>query len=219
MRLLIMGPPGAGKGTQAAEIVERYKIPQISTGEMFRQAVKEGTELGKKAKACMERGELVPDEITIGIVRERLGKADCLGGYLLDGFPRTVAQADALEGILQELGQRLTCVLNIVVPAEDLIDRAVGRRICKKCGATYHVKFNPVKLEGKCDACGGELYQRADDTAETMKARLMTYEKNTRPLIDYYKAAGKYVEVDGRQEIGLVTAEILKKLSAGVRDV
>jgi len=219
MQVLIMGPPGAGKGTQAAEIVKRYSIPQISTGEMFRAAVAEGTELGQKAKACMDAGELVPDEVTIGIVRERLSKADCKCGFLLDGFPRTVEQADALNKILEDLGKKLTCVLNISVPAEDLIERAVGRRICKKCGATYHVKFNPTQAEGKCDKCGGELYQRADDTAETMATRLSTYEKSTRPLIDYYKNAGIYAEVDGRQAIDKVTADIFKKMSAGGRDV
>ena len=219
MQLLIMGPPGAGKGTQAAEIVKKYSIPQISTGDMFRQAVAEGTELGLKAKSCMEAGTLVPDEVTVGIVRERLTKEDCASGFLLDGFPRTVEQADALSEILEGLGKKLTCVLNINVPAEDLIERAIGRRICKKCGATYHVKFNPTQVEGKCDNCGGELYQRADDTAETMTTRLSTYEKSTRPLIDYYKKAGIYAEVDGRQAIDKVTAEIFKKLSAGGSDV
>ena len=143
MQLILMGPPGAGKGTQAAELVKKFKIPQISTGDMFRAAVKEGTELGKKAKACMDTGALVPDEVTIGIVRERLSKTDCANGFILDGFPRTVDQADALEKILTDLNMKLDRVLNIHVPAEDLIERAVGRRICKGCGATYHVKFNP----------------------------------------------------------------------------
>lgn len=213
MQLLLMGPPGAGKGTQAAELVKRFSIPQISTGDMFRAAVKEGTELGKKAKACMEAGTLVPDEVTIGIVRERLGKDDCKNGFMLDGFPRTVEQADALEKILDELNLKLTKVLNIHVPAEDLIERAVGRRICKKCGATYHVKFNPPKVESKCDNCGGELYQRADDNAETMKTRLATYETSTRPLIEYYKKAGVYTEVDGRQPIAKVTEDLVNVLN------
>lgn len=213
MQLLLMGPPGAGKGTQAAELVKRFSIPQISTGDMFRAAVKEGTELGKKAKACMEAGALVPDEVTIGIVRERLGKDDCKNGFMLDGFPRTVEQADALEKILDELNLKLTKVLNIHVPAEDLIERAVGRRICKKCGATYHVKFNPPKVESKCDNCGGELYQRADDNAETMKTRLATYENSTRPLIEYYKKAGVYTEVDGRQPIAKVTEDLVNVLN------
>lgn len=213
MQLLLMGPPGAGKGTQAAELVKRFSIPQISTGDMFRAAVKEGTELGKKAKACMEAGTLVPDEVTIGIVRERLGKDDCKNGFMLDGFPRTVEQADALEKILDELNLKLTKVLNIHVPAEDLIERAVGRRICKKCGATYHVKFNPPKVKSKCDNCGGELYQRADDNAETMKTRLATYENSTRPLIEYYKKAGVYTEVDGRQPIAKVTEDLVNVLN------
>jgi len=212
MQLLLMGPPGAGKGTQAAELVKKYSIPQISTGDMFRAAVKEGTELGKKAKACMDAGTLVPDEVTVGIVRERLAKDDCKNGFMLDGFPRTVEQADALSKILDELGIKLTKVLNIHVPAEDLIERAVGRRICKNCGATYHIKFNPTKSEGKCDNCGGELYQRGDDNEETMKTRLSTYENSTRPLIDYYKKAGVYVEVDGRQPIEKVTEDLVRIL-------
>jgi adenylate kinase len=212
MQLILMGPPGAGKGTQAAELIKKYGIPQISTGDMFRAAVKEGTELGKKAKACMDTGALVPDEVTIGIVRERLSKEDCTKGFILDGFPRTVEQADALEKILSDLGKKLDAVLNIHVPAEDLIERAVGRRICKGCGATYHVKFNAPKIEGKCDNCGGELYQRADDNAETMKNRLSVYEASTRPLIDYYKKAGVYSEIDGRQPINEVTAALMKVL-------
>ena len=214
MQLLLMGPPGAGKGTQAAELIKKFSIPQISTGDMFRAAVKEGTELGKKAKACMDKGELVPDEVTVGIVRERLAKDDCKNGFILDGFPRTVEQADALAKILDELGIKLTRVLNIHVPAEDLIERAVGRRICKKCGSTYHVKFNPTKAEGICDNCGGELYQRGDDNAETMKTRLTTYENSTRPLIEYYKKVGIYTEVDGTQPITKVTEDLVNVLSS-----
>ena len=214
MQLLLMGPPGAGKGTQAAELIKKFSIPQISTGDMFRAAVKEGTELGKKAKACMDKGELVPDEVTVGIVRERLAKDDCKNGFILDGFPRTVEQADALAKILDELGIKLTRVLNIHVPAEKLIERAVGRRICKGCGATYHVKFNPTKAEGICDNCGGELYQRGDDNAETMKTRLTTYENSTRPLIEYYKKVGIYTEVDGTQPITKVTEDLVNVLSS-----
>jgi adenylate kinase len=214
MQLILMGPPGAGKGTQAAELVKKFNIPQISTGDMFRAAVKEGTELGKKAAECMKSGALVPDEVTIGIVKERLAKEDCAKGFILDGFPRTVEQADSLEGILKDLGKSLSGVLNIYVPFEDLIERATGRRICKNCGATYHVKFNPSKVESKCDECGGELYQRGDDTAETMKNRLSVYEESTRPLIEYYKKAGKYTEIDGRQPIGKVTADLVKVLSS-----
>ena len=215
MQLLLMGPPGAGKGTQAVKLVEKFKIPQISTGDMFRAAVKEGTELGKKAKACMDAGTLVPDEVTVGIVRERLAKDDCRKGFILDGFPRTVEQAKALEKILDELNLKLTKVLNIRVPAEFLIERAVGRRICKNCGATYHVKFNPPKADDSCDNCGGKLYQRADDNEETMKRRLSVYEDSTRPLIDYYEKVGLYVEIDGRQPIEKVTDDLINVLSGG----
>lgn len=213
MQLLIMGAPGAGKGTQAVKIVKKFNIPQISTGDMFRAAIKDGTDLGKRAKSFMDNGQLVPDEVTIGIVRERLSKSDCAKGFILDGFPRTVTQADALKKILDDLGKQLTCVLNIHVPTEALIERAVGRRICKNCGATYHVKFNPPKGD-VCDECGGELYQRADDTAETMHNRLSVYEKSTSPLIDYYKAAGIYAEIDGTQSIDKVTEAVFAVLNA-----
>lgn len=213
MQLLIMGAPGAGKGTQAAKLVEKFQIPQISTGDMFRAAVAEGSDLGKQVKACMESGQLVPDSLTIAVVRERLSKPDCANGFILDGFPRTVEQADALNGILAEQGKSLTKVLNIHVPAEDLIERAIGRRICKTCGATYHVKFNAPRVEGVCDSCGGELYQRADDTVSTMTNRLNVYVTSTRPLIDYYKRAGLYVEVDGRAPIAAVTDTLIHVLS------
>ena len=214
MQLLLMGPPGAGKGTQAAELVKKFNIPHISTGDMFRAAVKEGTELGKKAKAVMDAGGLVPDEITIGIVKERLAKDDCKKGFILDGFPRTVEQADALAKILDDLGMKLTRVLNIHVPSSDLIERAVGRRICKSCGATYHIKFNPTKKDGVCDNCGGDLYQRKDDNEETMKNRLSNYEASTKPLIDYYKKVGVYTEIDGRQPIDKVTEELVNVLAS-----
>ena len=214
MNILLMGPPGAGKGTQAANLVKEFAIPHISTGDMFRAAVKEGTPLGKQAKACMDEGKLVPDEVTIGIVRERLAKDDCKGGFILDGFPRTVEQADALEKILTDLHLGKALALNISVPKEDLIERAVGRRICKSCGATYHTKFNPPQAEGKCDECGAELFQRADDTAETMENRLSVYEASTKPLIDYYEKAGVYTAVDGRQPIDKVTADLVAVLKA-----
>lgn len=214
MQLLLMGPPGAGKGTQAAELVKRYSIPHISTGDMFRVAVAEGTALGVKAKACMDAGILVPDDVTIGIVRERLIKDDCMNGFILDGFPRTVEQADALTKILDELSMNLSLVLNIHVPVEDLIERAVGRRICKTCGATYHVKFNAPKVDDICDNCGGQLYQRADDNEETMRKRLGVYEASTRPLIDYYKKVGIYTEIDGRQPIDEVTEKLVDVLSS-----
>lgn len=215
MRMIMMGAPGAGKGTQAAELVKKYGIPQISTGEMFRLAVAEGIELGKAAKACMDSGKLVPDEITIGIVRERLSKADCGSGFILDGFPRTVAQAEELGKILAEQGKSLTRVLNVYVPSVDLIERAIGRRICRRCGATYHVKFRPPAEENICDECGGELYQRADDTAETMANRLKVYEESTKPLIEYYKGKGLYSEIDGRQPIEKVTLDLIAELERG----
>lgn len=212
MYILLMGPPGAGKGTQAASLVEKFAIPHISTGDMFRAAVKEGTELGRQAKACMDAGQLVPDNVTIGIVGERLAKADCKKGFILDGFPRTVDQADALDKILVSLEIKLTRVLNIDVPAEELIARAVGRRICKKCGATYHVTFKPTAKAGICDACGGETYQRADDSEATMKNRLSVYVSQTKPLIDYYQNAGLYTEVDGRQAINKVFDDVVASL-------
>ena len=208
MYILLMGPPGAGKGTQAANLVQKYNIPHISTGDMFRAAVKEGTELGKKAKACMDAGQLVPDEITIGIVKERLAKPDCAKGFILDGFPRTVEQADALDGILKELSIGLTKAVDISVPTSALIERAVGRRVCKKCGAAYHIRFNPSKTDGVCDKCGGETYQRADDSEETMKSRLSVYEAQTKPLISYYQKVGLYSEIDGSQEMSKVFADI-----------
>ena len=214
MHIILMGPPGAGKGTQAANLVKRYGILHISTGDMFREAVKEGTPLGKEAKSYMDAGKLVPDEVTIGIVRERLGRSDCKKGFILDGFPRTVEQADALNEILADNGLKLTGVLNINVPAADLIERAVGRRICKNCGHSFHVKFNPTKVEGVCDDCGGTTYQRADDSEETMKSRLSVYESSTRPLIEYYKKAGVYKEIDGRQDIAKVEADLAAVLEA-----
>ncbi|MBQ9365314.1 MAG: adenylate kinase [Schwartzia sp.] len=212
MYILLMGPPGAGKGTQAANLVKEFSIPHISTGDMFRAAVKEGTELGKKAKACMDEGRLVPDDVTIGIVRERLQKSDCRKGFILDGFPRTVEQADALKSILDELKINLTRVIDISASKDELIERAVGRRICKKCGATYHVKFSPTKKEGVCDACGGETYQRADDSEETMRNRLSVYEQQTKPLIDYYQKAKLYSRIDGSQQIEKVYDDVKKSL-------
>ena len=212
MHILLMGPPGAGKGTQAAELVKEFNIPHISTGDMFRAAMKEGTEMGKLAKSYIDAGNLVPDSVTVGIVRDRLAQDDCKKGFILDGFPRTVEQADALDGIMKDLGLSLKRVLNINVPAADLVERAVGRRICKKCGATYHVKFNPSQKDGACDECGGDLFQRADDTAETMTNRLSVYEASTKPLIEYYQKAGIYTEVDGRQAIDKVTKDLVETL-------
>ncbi len=207
-----MGLPGAGKGTQAEKIVEKYEIPHISTGDMFRSAMKEGTELGKQAKSFMDKGELVPDEVTIGIVRERLGKDDCKNGFLLDGFPRTIAQAEALEALLNELNTKIDYVLHIQVPKEKLIDRLTGRRICPTCGATYHVVFNPPKVEGKCDVDGSELIQRDDDKPETVKNRLEVNMNQAQPLLDFYNEKGYLVTFDGDREINTVFNDIHKKL-------
>lgn len=212
MYILLMGPPGAGKGTQAAELVAKFQIPHISTGDMFRAAVKEGTELGKQAKACMDAGQLVSDSITIGIVKERLAKPDCHKGFILDGFPRTLEQASALDVTLAELRIKLDRVLNINVPVEDLISRLTGRRICKGCGATFHVTFNPSAAGSKCEKCDGELYQRADDTEETVTKRLTVYSDQTKPLIEYYEDHGLYTEIDGRQQIDKVLADIVTSL-------
>lgn len=212
MYILLMGPPGAGKGTQAAELVAEFHIPHISTGDMFRAAVKEGTELGKQAKACMDAGQLVPDSITIGIVKERLAKPDCHKGFILDGFPRTTEQANALDSTLTDLGIKLDRVININVPVEELVNRMTGRRICKGCGATFHVTFNPSAKGSQCDKCDGELYQRADDTEETVTKRLTVYSDQTKPLIEYYEGKGLYTEIDGRQLIEKVFSDIVTSL-------
>ncbi|MEK5322833.1 adenylate kinase [Aeribacillus sp. FSL M8-0254] len=212
MNLVLMGLPGAGKGTQAEKIVEKYNIPHISTGDMFRAAIKDGTELGLQAKSYMDKGELVPDEVTIGIVRERLGKNDTDKGFLLDGFPRTVAQAEALEKILKELNKEIDYVINIHVDQEILMERLTGRRICKNCGATYHLVFNPPKEEGICDKCGGNLYQRADDNAETVGNRLEVNLKQSKPLLDFYKSKGYLKNIDGQQEINKVFEDICNLL-------
>ena len=203
-----MGLPGAGKGTQAERIVENYHIPHISTGDMFRAAIKEGTELGLKAKSFMDKGELVPDEVTIGIVRERLGKSDCEKGFLLDGFPRTVAQAAALEDITAELDRQIDFVINIDVDKDILMERLTGRRICKACGSTYHLVFNPPAKEDTCDRCGGDLYQRADDNAETVQNRLDVNLKQTQPLLDFYQEKGYVRNINGQQDINKVFEDI-----------
>jgi adenylate kinase len=208
VNLVLMGLPGAGKGTQADMIVEKYGIPHISTGDMFRVAMKDGTELGLEAKSFMDKGELVPDEVTIGIVRERLGKPDCKKGFLLDGFPRTVAQAEALENILSDLGKQMDYVVNISVDKNILMERLTGRRICKNCGATYHLIFNPPNEEGICDRCQGELYQRADDNAETVQNRLDVNVKQAQPLIDFYEQHGYLKTINGQQDIEKVFADI-----------
>lgn len=208
MNLVLMGLPGAGKGTQAERIVDDYGIPHISTGDMFRAAIKEETELGLKAKSFMDKGELVPDEVTIGIVEERLGKNDCSNGFLLDGFPRTVAQADALEDILAKQDKSIDYVININVDKDVLMERLTGRRICKNCGATYHLVFNPPSKEGVCDRCGGELYQREDDNEKTVSNRLEVNVKQTKPLLEFYSDKGYLVDIDGQKHINEVYGEI-----------
>lgn len=208
MNLVLMGLPGAGKGTQADKIVVKYNIPHISTGDMFRAAIKEGTELGLQAKSFMDKGELVPDEVTIGIVRERLSKDDCGKGFLLDGFPRTVAQAEALDTMLADLDKKIDFVINIDVDQSILMERLTGRRICKNCGATYHLVFNPPSNEGVCDRCGGELYQRADDNAETVQNRLDVNIQQTKPLLNFYEDKGYLRNINGQQDIDKVFADI-----------
>lgn len=208
MRLVFLGPPGAGKGTQAAEMVKKYTIAHISTGDMLRAAAQEGTPLGLKAKGFMEAGQLVPDEVTIGLVEERIQKDDCKAGFLLDGFPRTPVQADALGDILDKLGIKLDAVINLKVPMEKLMTRLTGRRVCKKCGSTFHVAFHQPKQEGICDNCGDPLVQRSDDTEKTVKNRLDVYEKQTAPLIDYYQKKGLLVDVDGDQPMDVVLTAI-----------
>ncbi|KHE72549.1 adenylate kinase [Halobacillus sp. BBL2006] len=212
MNLILMGLPGAGKGTQAEKIVEKYDIPHISTGDMFRLAIKEGTELGKEAKSYMDKGELVPDEVTIGIVRERLSKPDCQKGFLLDGFPRTIAQAEALENLLKDMDESLDYVLHIDVPQDQLVERLTGRRICPTCGATYHVAFNPPKEEGKCDNDGSELIQREDDQPETVRKRLEVNVEQTQPLLDFYQDKGYLVSFEGDKDINEVFKDIDQKL-------
>jgi adenylate kinase len=216
VNLVLMGLPGAGKGTQAERIVEKYDIPHISTGDMFRAAIKDGTELGLQAKSFMDKGELVPDEVTIGIVRERLSKEDCKKGFLLDGFPRTVAQAEALENILGDLDRQIHYVINIDVDKNILMERLTGRRICKNCGATYHLVFNPPAVEGKCDRCGGELYQRADDNEETVQNRLDVNLKQAKPLLDFYEEKGYVRNINGQQDINKVFADV-EELLGGLR--
>lgn len=212
MQLIFLGPPGAGKGTQSDLIIQKYQIPHISTGDMFRQAVKEQTPAGKEAQKYMDAGALVPDSVTIAIVKERLQKSDCQKGYLLDGFPRTLVQAEALVKLTEEIGSSIQCVLNLIINEDVLLDRISGRRICKVCGATYHLINNPTKVEGVCDKCGGELYQRKDDNVESVKVRLDAYRNQTAPLVDFYGKLGIVANIDGLQDINQVFADIEKHL-------
>ncbi|MBQ1396083.1 MAG: adenylate kinase [Eubacterium sp.] len=212
MRTILLGPPGAGKGTQAAKIVEKYDVPHISTGDIFRDNIKRQTELGKKAQEYMNKGELVPDDLVIEIATDRLLADDCEKGFLLDGFPRTVYQAQKLDEFLAAHGQKLDKVLNIEVKDEELLTRLTGRRVCKQCGASYHVVSVPPKQEGICDVCGGELFQRADDTVETVSNRIAVYKEQTMPLVDYYTAAGNIATVNGAGTLDEVFAEITAAL-------
>ncbi|WP_332696628.1 adenylate kinase [Halalkalibacter lacteus] len=208
MNLILMGLPGAGKGTQAERIVKEYGVPHISTGDMFRAAIKGETELGLKAKSFMDAGELVPDEVTIGIVRDRLTEDDCKNGFLLDGFPRTVAQAEALEDLLDSMGRKINFVLNVDVPEKLLMDRLTGRRVSPSSGKTYHVIFNPPKVEGVCDVDGKELIQRDDDKPETVKKRLEVNQKQSKPLVDFYTKKGYLRDINGDQDIDKVFEDI-----------
>lgn len=212
MRLILLGPPGAGKGTQASAIVEKFNIPHISTGDIFRANIKEKTELGKKVEEYMNKGLLVPDELVVSIVKDRLTKDDCKKGFLLDGFPRTVVQAEALDEELKNMSLKIDKVINIEANKEVLIERIIGRRICKDCGATYHVKFSPPKQEGICDKCGGELYQREDDKIETVVKRIEVYAEQTKPLIDYYAEKGLLLNVDGTKDKEEVFKDIVRAL-------
>ncbi len=214
MKLILLGPPGAGKGTQAESIRDVYRLTHISTGDIFRKNMKENTVLGKKAKEYVDKGQLVPDEITIAMVEDRLKEEDAQAGFLLDGFPRSAAQAEALDEMLMELGTKLDKVINLEVDKKILVDRAVGRRLCKDCGATYHIRYNPPKAEGICDKCGGELYQRADDVAETVEKRITVYENETMPLVEYYTKKGNIVTINGDQPIETVFDEIKKALGS-----
>ncbi|MFO7982819.1 MAG: adenylate kinase [Desulfuromonadales bacterium] len=210
MNLILLGPPGAGKGTQAKMLVDRYGIPQISTGDMLRDAVRQGTPMGLKAKEYMDAGNLVPDAVVVGIVKERLQQDDCSDGFILDGFPRTVAQADALEESLRDSGRRIDAVISLDVDIEALVGRLTGRRTCKNCGAGYHVTFDPPKTDLICDKCGGELVQREDDQEATIRERLEVYQRQTAPLVEYYSQKGILFRVDGMAPIDSVQSEIVR---------
>ena len=214
MRLILLGPPGAGKGTQAVRIANKYNIPHISPGDILRKNIKDGTELGKKAKEYIDKGLLVPDELVVAIVEDRLKEEDCKSGFLLDGFPRTVNQAEALDKVLNNMNTSLHGVINIKVDKSTLVGRAVGRRICQECGATYHVEFNQSKTEGKCDVCDGELYQRNDDKEETVSKRIEVYLNETAPLTEYYSKKELLENINGQQDINNVFEDIVLALGS-----
>lgn len=214
MKIIMLGAPGAGKGTQAKMIADKYSIPHISTGDIFRANIKNGTELGKKAKIYMDQGLLVPDELTVDLVIDRVGQEDCKNGYVLDGFPRTIPQAESLDAALSKLGTKIDYAINVEVPDENIINRMSGRRACLACGATYHIVHIPTKVEGICDRCGSETVLRDDDKPETVKKRLDVYHEQTQPLIEYYSGKGALVEVDGTKDMNDVFADIVKILGA-----
>ena len=214
MKIIMLGAPGAGKGTQAKKLSEKYGIPHISTGDIFRANIKNNTELGQKAKGYMDAGQLVPDELVVDLVVDRIKEKDCFKGFILDGFPRTIPQAESLDKALQAIGEKMDYAIDVEVPDENIVKRMGGRRACFGCGATYHVEFNAPKVEDVCDTCGGELVLRDDDKPETVQKRLSVYHAQTQPLIDYYKKANVLVEVDGTQDINVVFQDIVKILGA-----
>jgi adenylate kinase len=211
--IILLGAPGSGKGTQAKKMTTSFAIPQISTGDMLREAVKNDTEMGRKAKVFMDQGGLVPDDVVIGIVRDRLRMKDCDKGFILDGFPRTLPQAQALDRTVKELGKEITSVLSLEVDEEEIMERLSGRRTCSGCGAMYHVRFNPPKAEGRCDKCAGTLLQRDDDKEETIRTRLVNYKKSTEPLIEYYRKTGKVHAVKASGDIDAIFADISRILN------
>ena len=214
MKVIMLGAPGAGKGTQAKKIAEKYEIPHISTGDIFRANIKNGTELGNKAKSYMDQGHLVPDELTCDLVVDRIKQADCKSGYVLDGFPRTIPQAEALKAALEKMGETIDYAINVEVPDENIVNRMGGRRACPGCGCTYHIKHNPRKVEDICDVCGAKLVLRDDDKPETVTKRLSVYHEQTKPLIDFYKKEGVLREVDGTQDLNDVFQAITEILGA-----
>lgn len=215
MLVVMLGPPGAGKGTQAERLVQQFRLAYIATGDILRAAVKSGSLLGEQAQGYMEQGQLVPDEVVVGIVRERLADPDCAGGAILDGFPRTVAQAQVLDQVLEEINKKVDRVIHIEVDEEELIIRLTGRRVCRECAATYHLKFNPPRVRNVCDRCGGELYQREDDSLSTVQERLLVYKNQTAPLIDYFSKKGLITAINGNQDIEKIFSEICAVLETG----